>query len=32
MWRRNQDLGVQFTDRSWALTSPQRTRAPEWVS
>ena len=32
VWRRNQDLGVQFTDRAWEQPLHTRVRTPEWVA
>ncbi|HET9902795.1 MAG TPA: PilZ domain-containing protein [Xanthobacteraceae bacterium] len=32
VWRRNQDLGVQFVDRLWDPPLPARGRVPEWIS
>jgi hypothetical protein len=31
VWRRNQDLGVQFTDRPLERPREMRSRTPEWV-
>lgn len=31
MWRRKQNLGVQFTDQAWTGTRQSQQAAPEWV-
>ncbi|MBX6426318.1 MAG: PilZ domain-containing protein [Variibacter sp.] len=32
VWRRKQDLGVEFTDRLWEPPAPGRARVPEWIA